>query len=212
MCGLAELALLEGRGEEVPGILEWVFAEALKADSIWARGEVGYWMWKSGAITDPPERAAVPFRLLMQGKWREAAHRWGQIGCPYERGLALAEGDAEGMLAAVEIFDQLKARPAASMTRSRLREHGVEGIPRGPRPQTMANPFHLTGRQIEVLSLLSEGLSNGEIADRLFISKKTVEHHVSAVFAKLGTTTRAKAIARAEKLHRAQNGGDPPIE
>ncbi len=66
---------------------------------------------------------------------------------------------------------------------------------------------HLTGRQMEVLTLIGDGLSNGEIADRLFISKKTVEHHVSAVLAKLGISTRAKAIARAESLRLAQHGG-----
>jgi DNA-binding CsgD family transcriptional regulator len=98
------------------------------------------------------------------------------------------------------------------MTRSRLRDRGVEGIPRGPRPRTQANPFQLTDRQIEVLGLMGDGLSNGEIADHLFISKKTVEHHVSAVLAKLGTPTRAKAIAMAESLVDVQDGGRPRPE
>jgi DNA-binding CsgD family transcriptional regulator/tetratricopeptide (TPR) repeat protein len=207
LCGLAELAWLEGRSEDIPRILERVFAEALNADSVWARGEVGFWMWKAGAISAAPDRAAAPFDLHMRGEWREAAEEWRRIGCPYEQALALAEGDTEAMLVSIEMFDRLGARPAATMTRSRLRERGVESIPRGPRPQTTANPFHLTARQMEVLTLIGDGLSNGEIADRLFISKKTVEHHVSAVLAKLGISTRAKAIARAESLRLAQHGG-----
>lgn len=207
LCGLAELAWIEGRSEEIPGILDWVFEGALEADSRWARGEVGFWMWKAGAIDGPPDRAAVPFDLHMRGDWEAAADLWNQIGCPYERGLALADGDTDAMLEAIEIFDRLGARPAASMTRSRLRDRGVEGIPRGPRAETQANPFSLTARQLEVLALMSAGLSNGEIADRLFISKKTVEHHVSAILAKLGTPTRAKAIARVESFELAQHGG-----
>jgi DNA-binding CsgD family transcriptional regulator/tetratricopeptide (TPR) repeat protein len=212
LCGLSELAWLEGRRGEIPGILEWVFAEAMAADSTWARGEVGFWMWKAGAIDEPPERAAAPFDLHMKGDWEAAAEVWLEIGCPYERALALADGDTAAMLESIEIFDRLGARPAASMTRSRLRDRGVEGIPRGPRPRTQANPFQLTDRQIEVLGLMGDGLSNGEIADHLFISKKTVEHHVSAVLAKLGTPTRAKAIAMAESLVDVQDGGRPRPE
>ncbi|HEX6145795.1 MAG TPA: AAA family ATPase [Acidimicrobiia bacterium] len=212
LCGLAELAWLEGRSDEIGGILEWVFAEAMRADSEWARGEVGFWMWKAGVIDSPPDRAAEPFDLHMRGGWREAADRWHQIGCPYEEALALADGDTDAMLRAIEIFDSLGARPAASMTRAVLRDRGVDNIPRGPRPGTMANPYRLTGRQAEVLSLMGEGLSNGEIADRLFLSKKTVEHHVSAILAKLGATTRARAIAAVGGLLSPQDGGTPRIE
>jgi DNA-binding CsgD family transcriptional regulator/tetratricopeptide (TPR) repeat protein len=206
-CGLAELAWLEGRSAEIPGILDWVWRQALAADSRWARGEVGLWMWKAGAIDGSPEHAAEPYALHMDGKWREAADTWHEIGCPYEEGLALAEGDEEGMLEAIRILDGLGARPAARIVRSRLRAMGVAHIPQGPRSETRANPAGLTNRQVEVLGLMAQGLSNGEIADRLYISKKTTEHHVSAVLAKLGATTRAKAIARAESLHMTKDGG-----
>ncbi|HSJ84731.1 MAG TPA: AAA family ATPase [Acidimicrobiia bacterium] len=206
-CGLAELAWLEGRVDEIPEILDWVWVQALVADSRWARGEVGFWMWRAGAIDGPPDLAAEPFAFHMDGKWREAADTWHEIGCPYEEGLALAEGDEEAMLRAITIFDSLGARPAAGMIRIRLRRMGVEHIPQGPRLETRSNPAGLTNRQVEVLGLMVEGLSNGEIADRLYISKKTTEHHVSAVMAKLGTPTRAKAIARAESLLEPKDGG-----
>jgi DNA-binding NarL/FixJ family response regulator len=164
-------------------------------------------MWKAGAISGPPDAAAEPFALHMNGRWKEAADTWHDIGCPYEEALALAEGDEEAMLRAIKVFDSLGARPAAAMIRIRLRKMGVEHIPQGPRSETRANPAGLTNRQVEVLGLMAQGLSNGEIADRLYISKKTTEHHVSAVLAKLGATTRAKAIARAESLHMTKDGG-----
>ncbi len=196
LCGIAELAWLEGRAEAIPGILERVYADALVADSRWARGEIGFWMWRAGAIPAPPDSAAEPFALHMNGEWRGAADAWNTLGCPYEEAMALAGGDEDGMLAALEIFDRLGARPAASRLRGRLRAVGVDVIPRGPRPSTRQHPAGLTKRQAEVFDLMVEGLSNGEIADRLFLSKKTVEHHVSAVMSKLGVSTRAKAIAR----------------
>jgi DNA-binding NarL/FixJ family response regulator len=73
-------------------------------------------------------------------------------------------------------------------------------VPRGPREETRANPAGLTARQLEVLELLSEGLTNAEIADRLVVSPRTAEHHVAAVLAKLGATTRREAVRRASEL------------
>ena len=193
--GLAEHHWLEGRLEEMKAVLADGYHRALDTDSEWARGELGYWMWKAGAIESPPEGAAEPFALQMSGKWQEAADLWREIGTPYEVGLCLSEGDAEAMKKALEVFDTLGARPMADKVRGRLREMGADSIPRGPSRATRENPAGLTNRQVEVLELISDGLSNTEIADRLFISKKTVEHHVSAIYSKLGVDTRTKAAA-----------------
>lgn len=195
LCGLAELAWLQGSTDEIPPILGDIFERALATDSPWARGEVGFWMWKAGAIDSPPDDAAEPFALQISGSWRQAADVWREIGCPYEVALALADGDEDSMLEAVAIFDSLGARPASQWLRSRLRDLGAQSIPRGPTEQTRSNPAGLTTRQVEVLGLMTLGLTNSEIAEKLFISKKTVEHHVSAIYGKLGVTTRAKAIA-----------------
>jgi DNA-binding NarL/FixJ family response regulator len=64
----------------------------------------------------------------------------------------------------------------------------------------MANPAGLTARELEVLGLLSEGLQNAEIADRLVVSRKTVDHHVSAILRKLGVGSRRDVRAAAERL------------
>jgi DNA-binding NarL/FixJ family response regulator len=65
---------------------------------------------------------------------------------------------------------------------------------------TRANPAGLTARQLEVLSLLTEGLTNAEIADRLVVSPRTAEHHVAAVLTKIGASTRREAARRASEL------------
>jgi DNA-binding NarL/FixJ family response regulator len=102
------------------------------------------------------------------------------------------------MRRAVEIFAGLGAAPAAANVRHLLRQRGL-AVPatRGPRASTAAHPAGLTAREAEVLEVLREGLTNSEIAQRLYLSPRTVDHHVSSILAKLGVTTRAEAVERA---------------
>ena len=94
----------------------------------------------------------------------------------------------------------MDAAPAAAIVARKLRERGARGVRRGPRRQTLENPAGLTARELDVLALLTEGLPNAEIAERLVVSKKTVDHHISAILAKLGVRTRGEATAEASRL------------
>ena len=203
--GLAEACWL---GNDLAGMvsaLEEPYAAAVGTDSAWAKGELGYWMWRAGAIDTPPAGAAEPFAHQIAGGWRRAATAWRALGCPYETASALADGDPAARLEALAIADGLGARPLADRLRAELRHAGVDRVPRGPSAATRHHPLGLTSRQAEVLALVAAGDSNGEIAQRLYLSKKTVEHHVSAIYARLGVTTRREAI---EAARRADGGGD----
>jgi DNA-binding CsgD family transcriptional regulator len=145
----------------------------------------------------PPEYA-----LGIEGDWRGAAEAWRSLGAPYEHALELAaSGRPPELLDALRALDQLGAVAAADIVRRELRRLGVARLPRRPRPRTRANPAGLTGRQLEVLGLLADGLTNAEIADRLVVSVRTVDHHVAAILSKLNVATRREA-ARAYALVR----------
>jgi DNA-binding NarL/FixJ family response regulator len=148
-----------------------------------------------------------PFRLMLAGAWADAADAWTAIGCPLWAALALgASPDADDGRRALAIVDRLGA---AGVRRALLRSRSALGVPvpRGPRPSSRANPAGLTARELEVLRLLADGLSNAELAGRLYLSEKTVGHHVSAVLRKLGEPTRSRAVAAA--LRRGIVAGAP---
>ena len=193
----AEIAWLKGDLAQVRDEARFVLERARDDDDLWLQGEFAFWTWRAGGDLETPEKIAAPYSLQMSGNWRAAAAAWKEIGCPYEEAIALEHGDGPAQLAALEILENLGADPAAERLRQKLRATGVRGIPRGPRPSTKENPAGLTSRQMEVLELMIDGLGNAEIADRLFISSRTVDHHVSDILAKLDAHTRAEAVSLA---------------
>lgn len=172
---------------------------ALQGRESWVLGSLAYWIQRAGGQVAEPDRIPAVYRLMIEREWRAAAREWEKIGCPFERALALAEVDPEAQLIGLSIFDELGARPAARALRQKMRRAGVKGIPRGPRPPTLANPNGLTSREFQVLGLISEGLSNAAIAHRLSVSPKTVDHHVSSILAKLNVHSRLEAASIARK-------------
>jgi DNA-binding NarL/FixJ family response regulator len=196
----AEVAWLEGRGG-VAGETDEALELAVRRRSPWLIGELACWRRRAGIVEPLEEGAAEPFACSLRGDWRSAVALWTELGCPYEAALALADADEEDPLRqALETLQQLGARPAATIVTRRLRELGVRGVARGPRPSTRANPAALTAREVEVLRLLADGLRNAAIGERLFLSPRTVEHHVSAILAKLGVHSRGEAVAEARRL------------
>ncbi|RUZ30723.1 MULTISPECIES: AAA family ATPase [unclassified Mesorhizobium] len=161
--------------------------------------ELASWRQILSAGSDAGDTAgmAAPYRMLLAGDWQGAAAVWADLNAPYERALALAQGDEPAQRAALEIFETLGAKPVASHVREIMRRNGVIRIARGPRQTTRANSAGLTQRQMEVLQLIERGFSNKRIAEHLTISPKTVDHHVSAVLGKLDAISRGEATAAA---------------
>ena len=140
------------------------------------------------------ESAVTAFgRLSLPFEEARARLDLARVLAPSEPGLALIEARA-----ALRVFQTLGADREADAATSMLRTLGVGGHT-GPR-----GTGTLTAREEEVLTLLGQGLSNSDIAGRLFLSRRTVEHHVSNILAKLGLTTRAAATAFFH--HRAADG------
>ncbi|MFL5841086.1 MAG: ATP-binding protein [Thermoleophilaceae bacterium] len=197
----AEAAWLEGRLDAVVEATESALELARRYRVPRALGELGLWRRRAGLDEPVPAGAAEPYAAQIAGEWQTAAARWTELGAPYEAALALADGDDEDALRrALDELQRLGAAPAAAIVARRLRSRGARGLPRGPRARTRGNPASLTPRELEVLALVAEGRRNGDIAERLFLSQKTVSHHVSAILRKLDVTTRGEAGAAYVRL------------
>ena len=196
----AEAAWLEGRSAAVAQETDDALALALARGEGWIAAELACWRRRAGIVEEPPAGDG-PFALLLAGEHHAAAQQLRELSCPYDAALALADADDEDALRqALDELQALDAAPAAAIVARRLRERGARGLPRGPRRRTRENPAGLTSRELEVLALLTQGLSNAEIAQRLVLSEKTVGHHVSAILRKLEVPSRARAAAKASRL------------
>jgi DNA-binding CsgD family transcriptional regulator len=197
---LAEAAWLSGDADAVACEVRAALDRGPGTENPWWLGELAYWAHRVGAPVPGAGPVAEPYRLALAGDWAAAAAWWSDHDCPFETAVALSAGDSGAVTKAVGLFDQLGARAAAALARRRLRELGVATIPRGPRAETAANKAGLTRRESEVLDLLALGLTNTEIAQRLYLSGKTVERHVSAVLRKLDAHSRAEAVGAARRV------------
>jgi DNA-binding CsgD family transcriptional regulator len=198
----AEAASLEGRPKSIAAEIEPALGFEMRHGDPYAAA-VAYWSWRGG-LGSPLSAAPDgndPHLLEISGDWAAAADRWRALGCPYETAMARATSDDPQQIAeALRTLHSLGARPASAMVSRRLRDLGVRAIPRGPRRRTRENPVGLTARELDVLALVCEGLRNTEIAQRLVVSRKTVDHHVSSILRKLDVHTRGEASAQALKL------------
>lgn len=195
----AECAWLAGEDREVVDELRAEIKRSVSQKDKGIYAPLSAWL----RIIGGPENLPVdlpplnpPYSLMVDGKWISAAAAWEALGCPYETALCLLEaGDEPALRRALALFEDLGAHPAASKATRRLQAMGARNISRGPRKSTRETPGNLTARELEVFHLLAAGLSNVDIADRLFLSPNTVGHHVSAILAKLDARSRSEAAA-----------------
>ena len=191
----AEVAWLEGDAARVVAVTDAALALARDREASWAVADLTGWRSRAG---------------VDGGEARRDATWWRERGFPYEAALAL--GDADDPAALRQALDELQAMgaaPAATIVARKLRVLGERGLPRGPRRATRANPAGLTPRELDVLALVADGLRNAQIAERLFVSEKTVDHHVSAILRKLGVSSRTEAARKYGELGGANMGKAP---
>jgi DNA-binding CsgD family transcriptional regulator/tetratricopeptide (TPR) repeat protein len=185
----AELAWIAGRDAEAVELAGTSVELVETFDCRWNRGAVLRWLGRD-QLPAVHREVAPPFAAELQGAWRDAAALWAELGCPFDEALALARsGEPDALLSAVRIFERIGAHAAAARCRKDLRSLG-RPVPPAPGTARRSHPFGLTGREAEVAQLLTQGLSDSAIAERLVISRRTVEHHVSAVLAKVGVDSR----------------------
>jgi DNA-binding CsgD family transcriptional regulator len=198
---LTEWACLNHDAALAAEIADVLLPQLDTAGWFWLRGELLRLLNRAGIPVEPFPECPQPWADGLRGDWAAAATGWAERGDPYQRALELADsGQVEPTRSAVRILDGLGATAASAYARQRLRRLGVRHVPRTAQQPTAENPAGLTSRQLEVLELLVEGMTNGEIAARLVLSTRTVDHHVSAILQKLGVASRRAAVAKAREL------------
>lgn len=193
----AESAWLAGRTDQIEELTQPAWELAVRHTDRWALGELAWWRSLVGLAVD--EAVAPPFQLLVDGRWQEAAETWSALGSRLWAAYALALApDAAPARSSVALLDSLGAPRAVEAVLRTRRDRGLP-LPRRPRAVTRANEAGLTARELDVLRAAAAGLSTNEIADRLVLSRRTVEHHVASILRKLGTPTRARAVVAARE-------------
>lgn len=172
-------------------------ASSLMGDSAgWSEAGLAAWAKVCGLDIGLTGDVPEPFASMVAGDWLRAGEAFEAIGWGFESALMRSLTDDEDSLTrALEGARALGSAPLERRIVDRMKRVGVP-VPGRPRGATQTNPAGLTDRQLEIAALLAHGSSNKEIAARLDLSVRTVEHHVEAVLDKLGARRRSEAARR----------------
>ena len=194
LLGEAEIALSDSGAAVERGRALIALGTASHCDLIVAHGErlLGHAL----AASDVPAACAHLETALAAFVHAGIPYRTAQTRLMLAQVLGHRDREVAGAEArtALAVFEDLGASRDAGAAAALMRDLGLKAARTGPK-----NTGRLTSREQEVLALLGEGLSNPEIAGRLFLSRKTVEHHVARILSKLGLRGRAEAAALAAR-------------
>lgn len=174
--------------------LNLVISMTERMGNIYENSEFAFWLLKSRKQKLTVRGFYEGYQVENQELARKAATLWRQLGCPFELAIALFSGNDSDKREAITIVQELNAQAFYDKMKQEMRNSGIRNIPRGIRKSTRSNPALLTERELDVLQLLKEGMQNKEMAARLFISVKTIDHHISSILFKLNVNSRIKAV------------------
>ena len=198
LVALLEYEWVTGKTYIEQEILDRAVKGFVEADKISKKSRFCFWLKKVRKQRVEPKDDLK--RLIDATTAQEESASWEELSCPYEQALSLFDGNEDNKRKALSIMQQLGADTVSEKLKMEMRSSGIKKIPRGIRESTKINPAQLTNRELDVLQLLKNGTHNKEIAETLFISPKTVDHHISSILFKLDVSSRAKAVAEAARL------------
>ena len=168
--------------------------------NMYENSEFAFWLQRArNELVQLPQHDDA-YDLTAAASIKNAVQFWERSGCPYQLALTLFEGTEQDKRKAISIIHRLGAITVYEKLKLEMRSSGIKSIPRGMRKTTQSNPAQLTERELDILQLLNKGMQNKEIAAQLFISAKTVDHHISSILFKLDAKTRSKAVQEAIRL------------
>jgi DNA-binding CsgD family transcriptional regulator len=197
LVALLEYEWITGKNFIEKDALDSIISMVGQRGIIYENNEFAFWLLKARKQGVVLREYYEGYQVNNQTMALKAADLWAQLGCPYEQALALFEASETDKRKAIRIVHELGANAIYEKMKQEMRTSGIKSIPRGIRKTTQSHSAFLTPREMDVLRLLKEGMQNKEIAARLFISAKTVDHHISAILFKLDIDSRIKAVSEA---------------
>jgi DNA-binding CsgD family transcriptional regulator/tetratricopeptide (TPR) repeat protein len=168
--------------------------------SPWLIGQLSIWWHRLNTRLDPsglPVDVAIaaPFALEISGDVMGAASWWSERAFTFEQAICLMHAGDDGLVAAAQLLTQIEATPAVHRLRQLARKLKIQGVKRGHYGSAASNSFHLTAREIAILQFVAKGLSDGEIAEKVARSKRTIQNHVGSLLSKVGVKNRLTLVS-----------------